>query len=93
MDSRIRQNIRFLNQTTDLEVQWIHEFGKIYGIFEGNRPILTVADPELIKSILVTDFHLFNDKEANPLFHSKAHPILATNIEVKVGDEWRRQRA
>ncbi|CAG2182639.1 unnamed protein product [Oppiella nova] len=45
---------KFLKPITSLEVQWIHEFGTIYGTFEGNRPILT--DPELIKSILVTDF-------------------------------------
>ncbi|CAG2176238.1 unnamed protein product, partial [Oppiella nova] len=83
---------KFLKPITSLEVQWIHEFGTIYGIFEGNRPILTVADPELIKNILVTDFHLFNDKEGNPLFNSKAHPILGQNLEAMAGDEWRRVR-
>ncbi|CAG2183407.1 unnamed protein product, partial [Oppiella nova] len=61
-------------------------------IFEGNRPILTVADPELIKNILVTDFHVFNDREGNPLFNSKAHPILGQNLEAMAGDEWRRVR-
>ena len=35
---------------------------------------------------------MFNNKEGNPLFNSKAHPILGQNLEVMEGDDWRRVR-
>ncbi|CAG2111967.1 unnamed protein product [Medioppia subpectinata] len=82
---------RFLKQTTSLEIEWIHKYGPIYGYFEGNRPVLTVADPELIRNILITDIDVFNAaKESNPLFRSKAHPILSQNLAAMGGRGWRR---
>ncbi|GFV77942.1 cytochrome P450 3A11 [Trichonephila clavipes] len=35
------------------------KYGRIYGHFEGIRPVLSVADPILLRDILVKDFHIF----------------------------------
>ncbi|CAG2102957.1 unnamed protein product [Medioppia subpectinata] len=61
--------------------------------FEGNTPILSVADPELIKKILVKDFHVFNSKKTNTLLESRAHPILVNNLIATNGDQWKRLRS
>ncbi|CAG2172938.1 unnamed protein product, partial [Oppiella nova] len=33
--------------------------------YSGNRPILDISDPDLVKSILVTDFHVFSQRSDN----------------------------
>jgi cytochrome P450 family 6 len=50
--------------------------------------VLRVADPELIKTILVKDFHLFPDRRAR----SSLHPIMRKNLVDLTGSEWRRVR-
>ena len=53
------------------------------------RPALTVAEPELIKNILVKDFHLFTDRQKNRVLH----PILSKHLVVVGGEDWKRIRA
>ncbi|GFY50042.1 cytochrome P450 3A11, partial [Trichonephila inaurata madagascariensis] len=45
-----------LHEIEDLRRQ---KYGRIYGHFEGIRPVLSVADPTLLRDILVKDFHIF----------------------------------
>ncbi|CAG2118343.1 unnamed protein product, partial [Medioppia subpectinata] len=52
-----------------VELEYFEKYGRLYGVFNGNKPILTVAEPEIIKSILVKDFHLFADRRVRPFDH------------------------
>ncbi|CAG2112341.1 unnamed protein product [Medioppia subpectinata] len=74
----------------DLEVQRMKQFGKIYGIFEGSKPLIQVAEPELIKQILVKDFRLFNTKVR---ITNIGHPVIERMLVSVRGDTWRRTRA
>ncbi|CAG2178366.1 unnamed protein product, partial [Oppiella nova] len=57
----------FLTEQIILEKDWIKKYGKIYGTFEANKPILTIADPALIKQIMATDSHVFNINVTDPI--------------------------
>jgi hypothetical protein len=61
-----------------------------YSIFDGNKPVLTVADPALIKQILVKDFNVFADRYQIP----GPHPITGdAQLGEAHGADWRRMRA
>ncbi|CAG2108956.1 unnamed protein product [Medioppia subpectinata] len=55
-----------------LDIKRVRKYGKLFGIFDGNKPLLQIADPVLIKQILVKDFHMFTDR---PLISNASHPI------------------
>ncbi|KAI7693640.1 hypothetical protein SSS_06904 [Sarcoptes scabiei] len=38
------------------------KFGRIYGLYQGTKPVLCVADPIIIKRILVQDFNIFRNR-------------------------------
>ena len=61
----------------------------ISSIFNGNKPILVVAEPELIKTICVKDFHIFTDRNRN----RRLHPILSRHLVAESGDDWKRIRS
>ncbi|XP_064480651.1 cytochrome P450 3A6-like [Ornithodoros turicata] len=42
--------------------EWIAKYGKTLGYFDGYRPVLLVADPELMKMIQIKDFQDFIDR-------------------------------
>ncbi|CAG2167226.1 unnamed protein product, partial [Oppiella nova] len=59
-------------------------------IFDGNKPVLTVADPALVKQILVKDFGVFADRYQTP----GPHPITGDeHLGEAHGADWRRMRA
>ncbi|CAG2108530.1 unnamed protein product [Medioppia subpectinata] len=59
-------------------------------VFEGNQATLSVADPVLIKQILVKDFHTFAVRPA--LSNTKQH-LKGQSVNLMTGDEWVRQRS
>ncbi|CAG2106370.1 unnamed protein product, partial [Medioppia subpectinata] len=72
------------------ELNWAKRYGKIYGIYLKEEPMLTVADPELIKTILVKDFHLFPERANISQSHDK---IMSRNLVQLTGDDWKRVRS
>ena len=54
-----------------------------------NKPVLCVGDPELIKTILVKDFHKF--PERIPV--KNLHPLGKYNLVEAKGDIWKRLRS
>jgi len=64
-------------------------YGRIHGGYFGTRPVITVAEPELIKNITTRDFHLFVDRQDfktnNPMFERSLFNLK--------GDDWKRMRS
>ena len=58
--------------------------------FRGKTPVLKIGDPELIKQILVKDFHKFTDR---PKFGNVEDDVLDFNITQVNGDQWKRIRS
>ena len=57
-------NLRKLASTNfnEFMVQNIKQFGNVFGIYIGRRPFLCIADPEMLKQILVKDFDKFTNR-------------------------------
>ncbi len=57
--------------------------------FMGTRPVLIIADPQLIKDMNIKDFHIFvnhNDFITGDLLLDRSLPNL-------FGDEWKKMRS
>lgn len=95
-------NIIELNQKgpSRCHKKWIEKYGKVVGYFHGMKPILMVAEPDLIKKIFIKDFHLFCDRpESIPLrvrsFVDSIIPASAIMDSLLVslkGERWRTVR-
>ncbi|CAN7981305.1 unnamed protein product [Ixodes pacificus] len=64
------------------------EFGKLFGVYEGGKPVLFVADPELVKLVLVKDFPSLPNRKVFTLFD----PILDNMMSLTPVEKWRRIR-
>lgn len=65
---------------------WAAQYGKIYGIYEGTRPIFMVSDPDFLQEVFVKQFSVFHARKSTILDDS-AHDIVFSS-----GATWRRQR-
>lgn len=79
----------FANSQVDIEMKRYNEKGRLYGTYEGSRPCLTVADPDVIKDIYVKDF---------PFFTSRRELILGDRIvdnmlQNLLGEKWKQVRS
>jgi cytochrome P450 len=61
----------------------------IFRVFNSNKPALTVADPELIKQILVKYFHSFRNRRESP----SKHKVFSKAMFSARDDDWKRIRA
>lgn len=64
-------------------------YGKIFGVFTSQKPQLVVAEPEIIKRVLVKDFHLFRNRPVR----SSGHRIFSQNLVQAKNEEWKRIRS
>ncbi|UXI22226.1 phosphatidylinositol N-acetylglucosaminyltransferase subunit Q [Sarcoptes scabiei] len=65
------------------------KYGKIYGIYQGVKPALNVADPNLIKRVLVQDFHIFRNRPNS--FNQDR--IFRKNLAAIRDNAWKRIRS
>ncbi|CAG2105097.1 unnamed protein product [Medioppia subpectinata] len=63
--------------------------GKVVGFYEGLRPCLSVTDPNLIRKVLVTDFHKFANHRELP---AESEPI-GKGVFFTPYPQWKRIRA
>ena len=68
--------------------KWSQMYGKVFGYYEGSKPVLVVADPDMAREILVKQFHKF--EERNLIFDNTKDPY-ATLVE-SAGEKWKRVR-
>jgi cytochrome P450 len=57
------------------------------GFFSFDKPSLFIRDLELVKNILVKDFHNFMDRTI--LFEAKFDPLLGNALTILKGQRWR----
>nr|XP_033770369.1 cytochrome P450 3A24-like [Geotrypetes seraphini] len=64
------------------------KYGKIWGIYDGRKPVLVVADPALVKTILVKECYTFFTNRRD----FGLNGALKTAITVAKDDQWKRIR-
>ena len=75
--------------TKEVELEWFKQFGRVYGVFIGMKPVLTISDAKLIKQVLVKDFHLFVNRRDLPSYHN----VWQHNLFFNTGSDWKRIRS
>ncbi|GBN52604.1 Cytochrome P450 3A24, partial [Araneus ventricosus] len=65
-----------------------HELGRVFGGFEGTKPNLVVSDPDLLRDVLVKDFHVFPYRRLMPT----GDPIADSMVTMVTGEDWKRIR-
>ena len=70
-------------------LEYAKRYGKVYKMYMGRDPIIAVADPEMVKEILVRDFEKFRNR---PDFLAGNAPLNKGLFGARDGD-WRRVRS
>ena len=68
--------------------EWTEKYGKVFGFYEGNIPTLAVADPDVVREILIKQFNKFEQRQ--PLLDNPDLPDA--DIFIAKGDRWKRIR-
>jgi cytochrome P450 len=76
------------NPVHEVEHKRYKKYGKIYGHFESNNPLLSVAEPALIREVLVKDFPSFPNRRV----FNTGDPIIDNMLSLVRGDDWKRIR-
>jgi cytochrome P450 family 6 len=69
---------------------WTHQYGKIYGIFEGTLPIYVVSDLDFIEEVFIKQFTNFNTRR--PFLFLLADQEKRMHLGNSNAVKWRRQR-
>lgn len=64
------------------------KLGRLFGIYEGGKPTLIVAEPELVKLVLVKDFPQLCNRRRLQFFD----PILDNMMSIAPAERWRKIR-
>lgn len=68
-------------------LEWVKKYGRVFGVYSGYIPVLVVGDPEILKDILIRNFHMFSDRRVvsgNP---------ETNNLINQNGGQWKHDRA
>lgn len=71
--------------------QWTRDYGSMYGLFEGIRPVYVISDIKIIEEIFVTQFSRFYSRRitlANRILGKENFNVLSANIS----SLWKKQR-
>ena len=70
-------------------IEYGKRYGKVYKMYLGRTPMITVADPEMLKHIFVKDF----DKFPNRLAYMRGNPPMDKALPSARDDTWKRIRS
>ena len=78
----------FKRSVPENDMENAKKYGKMYGIYLGTEPMLVLLDNEVIKDVMIKDFHCFADR---PKFNV-LHEMLNNNLFDSEGEKWKRMR-
>ncbi|CAL1290714.1 unnamed protein product [Larinioides sclopetarius] len=81
----------FWRPSFKVDLERYRKLGPIYGQFDGSRPVLAVADLELVREILVKEFPSFTDRRISHFLSDT--DVLKSMLFVLSGEEWKQMRA
>lgn len=73
--------------------KWTKQYGPIVGFYIGGRPHILVSDLELIRRVMIKDFHIFTNKSQCVPGGIHPAPELQTMITWATDNTWRNLRA
>ncbi|CAL8147952.1 unnamed protein product [Orchesella dallaii] len=71
------------------DLKRFHKYGAVYGVYDGRVPRIYVADPEMIRRIMVKDFDHFHDRTVP----NWGHEILDNLLDFLPGEKWKTLRS
>jgi cytochrome P450 len=71
------------------DIRRFRKYGTIFGVYEGRSPQILIADPELVKLIMVRDYDHFHSRAPIDLGHSISNEIL----DYLPHDKWKAVRS
>lgn len=81
--------LRLLRKTIfEMDRERCKKFGNIFGVYEGGKPTLFVSDPDLVKRVLVKDFHILPNRRQIKFFD----PLLDNMMNIAPVERWRKIR-
>ena len=81
----------FINSSyRNVTLKWCSQFGRVFGVYDGTKPVLITTEPELIKEILIKNGHIFTDRRQ--FIETSADKHTRLNIINKQGDDWKADR-
>ncbi|UJR34501.1 hypothetical protein I4U23_021909 [Adineta vaga] len=70
--------------------KWTGQYGPIYGLFEGTRPVYIVSDVEFLQGVFVRKFGCFHSRRLP--FVTQLNQGNLVHLFAATGNRWRRQR-
>lgn len=72
----------------EVDQERYQKYGKLFGVYEGPKPTLFVAEPELVKTVLVKDFPLLPNRRDVKFFDD----VLDNMMGIAPLEQWRKIR-
>lgn len=69
--------------------EWIHKYGKVFGIYKAEKPMMVISDVDMIKECFVKNANIFHDR---PRVVINVEPIASSLLALQ-GAEWKNIRA
>lgn len=70
--------------------KWTNDYGPIYGLYEGQRPVYVVSDVDFLEKVFVNEFSKFHSRRVP--FVSRLSNGNYVHLFGAEGNRWRRQR-
>lgn len=72
----------------EIIIEWAEEYDKVYGAYNGVQPTLVIGEPELVKEVLIKNFHKFTDRRS-----LTGHKYSANSLINQNGGQWKHDRS
>ena len=74
----------------DWTLEQVKKYGKLYGSYVLTKKLIVINEPDLLRDIMVKDFHIFPDRRE---FHMGSSKIAKSLFFMPGNDDWKRVRS